>query len=78
MSPRDDEYKKILYQKGQSAAAGDRVQVTSLQFRPDRIIIDLNGGPYAKHRFLSHISIERYAARAAGPGCHRVPHHAGL
>ena len=72
MSPRDEEYKKILYEKGQSAAAGDRVQVTSLQFRADRIVIDLNGGPYAKHRFLSHISLNDMPLAQQGPaatGC---------
>jgi hypothetical protein len=72
LSPRDEEYKKILYEKGQSAAAGDRVQVTSLQFRPDRIVIDLNGGPYAKHRFLSHISLNDMPLAQEGPaatGC---------
>ena len=72
LSPRDEEYKKILYEKGQSAAAGDRVQVTALQFRPDRIVIDLNGGPYAKHRFLSHISLNDIPLAQEGPavtGC---------
>src|SRR6185437_6667436 len=72
VTPRDDEYKKMLYLKGQSAAAGDRVQVTSLEFRPDRIVIDLNGGPYAKHRFLSHISLNDMPLAQEGPaatGC---------
>ena len=72
LTPREDEYKKMLYEKGQSAAAGDRVQVTSLDFRPDRIIVDLNGGPYAKHRFLSHISINDMPLAQQGPaatGC---------
>jgi hypothetical protein len=72
LTPRDDEYRKILYEKGQSAAAGDRVQVTSLQFRPDRLVIDLNGGPYAKHRFLSHISLNDIPLAQQGPaatGC---------
>jgi Protein of unknown function (DUF2845) len=72
LTPRDDEYKKILYEKGQSAAAGDRVQVTALEFRPDRIVVDLNGGPYAKHRFLSHISLNDIPLAPQGPaatGC---------
>jgi hypothetical protein len=72
LNPRDDAYKKMLYEKGQSAAAGDRVQVTSLDFRADRIIVDLNGGPYAKHRFLSHISINDMPLAPQGPaatGC---------
>ena len=72
MTPRDNEYKKMLYEKGQSAAAGERVQVTALQFHPDRIVIDLNGGPYAKHRILSHISINDMPLAQQGPtatGC---------
>jgi hypothetical protein len=51
------EYKKMIYEKGQAAAPGDRVQVTAMQIKDDRIILDLNGGPYAKHRFLRHVSL---------------------
>lgn len=61
LTPGAEEYKKMLYQKGTSAGVGDRVAVTSLEFKPDRILIDLNGGPYAKHRFMRHIQI------SAGP-----------
>ncbi len=52
-----DEYKQLIYKKGESAAPGDRIVITAISFSADRIILDLNGGPYAKHRFLSHISI---------------------
>jgi hypothetical protein len=72
MTPRDQQYRQMLYQKGQSAAPGDRVEVTALEFRGDRIIIDFNGGPYAKHRFLSHISINDMPLAQQGPiatGC---------
>jgi hypothetical protein len=51
----DAAYKEMIYKKGQSAGAGDRVVVTALTVKGDRIILDLNGGPYAKHRFLSHV-----------------------
>jgi hypothetical protein len=57
LSPNPSEYKKMIYQKGQSAAPGDRIVVTSMEIKGDRIILDLNGGPYAKHRFLRHISL---------------------
>jgi hypothetical protein len=57
LSPGPEEYKKLIYQKGQSAAPGDRVVVTSLEIKGDRIILDFNGGPYAKHRFLRHIQL---------------------
>ena len=46
----------MIYEKGASVSVGDRVVVTALTFKPDRIVIDVNGGPYAKHRYLSHIS----------------------
>jgi hypothetical protein len=54
--PDAEKYRQMIFQKGQSAGPGDRVIVTALDIKNDRIIIDLNGGPYAKHRFLSHIS----------------------
>jgi hypothetical protein len=57
LTPGPDDYKKMLYEKGQAAAPGDRVYITAMTIKPDRIIFDLNGGPYAKHRFLSHIQI---------------------
>ena len=57
LSPGAESYKKLVYEKGQSAAVGDRVAVTALEFKGDRILIDLNGGPYAKHRFLRHIQV---------------------
>jgi hypothetical protein len=57
LSPGPSEYRKLIYEKGQSAAPGDRVQITSLAFKDKSIVIDFNGGPYAKHRFLSHIQL---------------------
>lgn len=72
MTPRDGDYRRMLYEKGQSASPGDRVEVSKLEFKADRIVIDLNGGPYAKHRFLSHISLNNMAIAQEGPiatGC---------
>jgi hypothetical protein len=56
LAPGPEQYKKMIYEKGASSSVGDRVVVTALTIKPDRIVIDLNGGPYAKHRFLSHVS----------------------
>jgi hypothetical protein len=55
VKPSPAEYKKMIYEKGQSAAPGDRVVITSMEIKGDRIVLDFNGGPYAKHRFLRHI-----------------------
>jgi hypothetical protein len=57
ISPNPETYKKMIYEKGQAAAPGDRVIITSVVVKPDRIVLDINGGPYAKHRFLSHVQI---------------------
>jgi hypothetical protein len=57
LSPSPEEYRKRIYSKGQSAAPGDRVIITALAFKGNSIVIDFNGGPYAKHRFLSHIQL---------------------
>lgn len=72
MTPREEEYRALLYKKGQSAAPGERVQVSALQFKPDRIVLDFNGGPYAKHRFLSHVELNGMQLAPQGPtatGC---------
>ena len=50
-------YKMLVYKKGSAAGPGDRVMITALEFKPDRILVDFNGGPYVKHRFLRHIQV---------------------
>lgn len=57
LTPGGDEYKAMLYKKGQFAAPGDRVAITAVVVKNDRIEIDLNGGPHLKHRFLRHVDI---------------------
>jgi hypothetical protein len=57
LEPAGLAYMKLTGDQGVSANPGDRVVITDLKFEHDRIIIDLNGGPDAKHRFLSHVQI---------------------
>lgn len=57
LTPGSDEYKQLLYKKGQFAAPGDRVAITAVVVKNDRVIIDLNGGPHLKHRFLRHVEL---------------------
>jgi hypothetical protein len=57
LRPSGDAYKEMLYKKGQSAAPGDRIVITTVTVKDDRIVFDLNGGPYLKHRFLRHIDL---------------------
>ena len=67
LSPRPEQYKEVVYKKGQSAAPGDRVMVTALEIKQDRIIVDLNGGPYVRHRFLRHVQVGVGGAMSAPP-----------
>ena len=57
LSPGPDKYRQMIFDKGQAAAPGDRVVITALTIKGNEITLDLNGGPYAKHRFLSHIQL---------------------
>src|SRR5580704_15292884 len=57
LKPGGEAYKEMLYKKGQAAGPGDRVAITTVTIKGDRIIFDLNGGPYLKHRFLRHIEL---------------------
>jgi hypothetical protein len=57
MTPNGDDYKLLLYKKGAFANVGDRVAITTVMVKQDRIILDLNGGPKLKHRILRHIQI---------------------
>jgi hypothetical protein len=57
LTPGPAEYRKLIYTKGQSAAPGDRVVITAMEVKGDRLILDFNGGPYAKHRFLRHVQL---------------------
>jgi hypothetical protein len=57
LTPNGDAYKELLYKKGQSAAPGDRVVITTVTVKDDRIVLDINGGPYLKHRFLRHVEL---------------------
>lgn len=57
MDPMGTKYIDLLHEKGTSAKPGERVVVTDIKIDKDSIVLDLNGGPFHKHRFMRHISI---------------------
>ncbi|HEV2326497.1 MAG TPA: hypothetical protein VGS10_21340 [Terracidiphilus sp.] len=57
LNPAGEAYLNMATQNGISAKPGDRVVITNVKIDHNKIILDLNGGPDAKHRFLSHIQI---------------------
>ncbi len=57
LTPDRQDYQKVLYEKGISAGAGDRIVITKMLIKGDRIVLDLNGGPDYHHKYLRHVSI---------------------
>ena len=57
LEPAGEAYLDMVTAVGVSAKPGDRVVITDLKFDHNKLILMLNGGPDAKHRFLRHISI---------------------
>ena len=44
-------------ENGVSIAPGKRAVVSDVRIESDRIVLDLNGGPEKKHRWLQHVQI---------------------
>jgi hypothetical protein len=61
LEPAGVNYLNMVVNEGLSAKPGTRVVVTDIKIDKSRIILDFDGGPDAKHRFLRHIQI------SAGP-----------
>lgn len=57
MKPNGTDYANLIQNKGISAKAGQRVVVTNVIFEKDRILLDFDGGPFHKHRWLRHLSV---------------------
>jgi len=57
LSPAGEDYLDMVTSDGLSAKPGDRLVLTDIKIEHARIVLDLNGGPDQKHRFLRHIQI---------------------
>jgi hypothetical protein len=57
LNPAGEPYLNMVTEQGLSAKPGDRLVISDLKFEKDKIILMLNGGPDAKHRFLRHIQL---------------------
>lgn len=57
MEPAGEGYLNMVTANGICAKPGDRVVLTDVKIEHSRIILALNGGPDAKHRFLRHVEI---------------------
>jgi hypothetical protein len=57
LEPAGVTYLNMVVSEGLSAKPGTRVVITNIKIDKSRIVLDFDGGPDAKHRFLRHIQI---------------------
>jgi hypothetical protein len=57
MQPSGSDYINAIHNRGLSAKAGERVTVTDIKIDKDRLVLDFNGGPEHKHKWLRHVSV---------------------
>ena len=57
MSPTGSDYVTELNSKGISAHPGDRVTVTKITFKKDRLLLEFNGGPDEPHKLMRHLQV---------------------
>jgi hypothetical protein len=57
MTPDGDELLGLVSQYGAAARPGDRARITNIEFKGDRIVFELNGGPRKKKKWWQHISV---------------------
>jgi hypothetical protein len=62
LEPAGENYVAMVTSEGLSAKPGDRVVLSDIKIEHSKIVIDLNGGPDQRHRFLRHIQL------GTGPG----------
>lgn len=57
LDPAGEKYLNMVTNDGICAKPGDRVVITDIKVERSRIVLQLNGGPDFKHRFLRHLEI---------------------
>ena len=67
LEPAGEAYIGLVTSQGMSSKPGERVVVTNVKIDHDKIVLDFNGGPDAKHRFLQHISIGMGSGNSDNP-----------
>ncbi len=57
LDPAGEAYLNMVVSEGMCAKPGDRLVVTDIKVEKAKIVLELNGGPDFKHRFLRHVQI---------------------
>lgn len=57
LAPSDNELRQLVAQRGQVARAGERIQITALEFKDKTIILEVNGGPKKKPKWYQRLEV---------------------
>jgi hypothetical protein len=57
LKPDGMDYEVILQRHGISSKPGDRLLISDVKIDSDKIILEFNGGPDHKHKYLRHVEI---------------------
>ncbi len=67
ISPSDQEIQQMVAQNGMAAKPGDRAQITSVEFKDNKIIFEINGGAKKKTKWYQRISVSGMGGTAQLP-----------
>jgi len=57
VSPTPQELDQMAASRGSAAKPGERVQITSVQIRDNKIVCEINGGPKKHSKFFDHVQV---------------------
>jgi hypothetical protein len=57
LKPDGMDYEEELQKHGISSKAGDRLVISDIKIESDKVVLEFNGGPDHKHKYLRHIQI---------------------
>ncbi len=67
VAPAPGELGRLLVQHGTAARPGERVKITNVVIRDDKIIFDINGGPKKKKKWYQRIQFSGMGGSASAP-----------
>jgi hypothetical protein len=57
LTPAGEPYLNEIIANGVSVKPGERVVISDIKIEKEKLVFELNGGPDAAHRFLSHVEV---------------------
>jgi hypothetical protein len=57
LKPDGMDYEVALQKHGISSKAGDRLVISDIKIESDKVVLEFNGGPDHKHKYLRHVQI---------------------